>query len=67
MVQLERLIRHNLWGCTRKRRVRTKVTWAIILTLPKSRGAPGLIDPQDQSGALLFKCGILGLLWAHDA
>ena len=52
--QLRRLIRNFIWSGKDKDNVRAKVAWKTLIQ-PKSKGGLGLIDPWQQSKALLSK------------
>ena len=59
--QVQRLIRNFLWSGGDGQPARAKVAWAVI-TLPLAKGGLGIIDPVDQSRALLGKLIVRGLL-----
>ena len=50
--QIHRLVRNDIWYGKEDYAAWAKVAWAIV-TLAKSRGGLGLIDPLSQSKALL--------------
>jgi hypothetical protein len=52
--QLQRVIRSYLWFGRGDESARAKVAW-LVITLPTSQGGLGIIDPVDQSKALLTK------------
>ncbi len=52
--QLRRLIRNFIWSGKDKDNARAKVAWKTLIQ-PKSKGGLGLIDPWQQSKALLSK------------
>jgi hypothetical protein len=58
--QLQRLIRSYLWSGRGDESARAKVAWSVI-TLPTSQGGLGIIDPVDQSKALLSKLVVRSL------
>ena len=52
--QVQRLIRNFLWAGNQGELTRAKVAWGVI-TKPKAKGGLGIVDPVDQSRALLVK------------
>ena len=62
--QIRRLVRNFLWAGQDRDHVRAKVAWSTIIT-PKNQGGLGIIDPVDQTMALLAKLLIRGLLPGH--
>ena len=55
---------HNfLWSGKTEGNARSKVKW-IVITLPHSKGGFGIIDPVDQSRALLSKLLVRGFMIA---
>ena len=63
--QIQRLIRNFLWSGGEGAFARAKVAWST-LTLPKSKGGLGLIDPENQSKAMLAKLLVRGLLPGNE-
>ena len=61
MGQVQRLIRNFLWSGNEGGPARAKVAWSKII-LPRHKGGLGIIDPWDQSRALLGKFVIRSLL-----
>ena len=59
ILKIRRLIRNFLWSGKTEGNARSKVKWDVI-TLPRSKGGLGIIDPVDQSRALLSKLLIRG-------
>ncbi len=59
--QVQRLIRNFLWAGNQGEQARAKVAWGI-LTQPKAMGGLGLVDPVDQSRAMLAKLVIRSFL-----
>ena len=59
--QVRRLIRNYLWSGKIVDRARANVAWTTI-TMPKSAGGLGIIDPAHQSKALLAKLVVRSLL-----
>ncbi len=67
--QIQRAIRCFLWSGKDNDSSRAKVAWAVI-SLPKAQGGLGIIDPVNQSRALLAKLVVRGLQpgirkWKH--
>ena len=63
--QIRRLVRNFLWAGEDRDYVRVKVAWTTITT-PKHHRGLGIIDPVDQTMALLVKLLVRGLLPGHD-
>ena len=59
--QIQRLIRNFIWSGREGGRACAQVAWTTLI-LPKSKGGLGLIDPEDQSKALLAKLIVRGKL-----
>ena len=57
---IQRLIRNYIWS-GKGGHARAKVAWTTLI-LPKSKGGLGLIDPEDQSKALLAQLIVKGKL-----
>ena len=54
ITQVQRMIRCFLWSGRGEGSARAKVAWSVI-TLPTSQGGLGIVDPIEQSKALLAK------------
>ena len=61
ILKIHRLIRNFLWSGKTEDNARSKVKWDVI-TLPRSKGGLGIIDPVDQSRALLSKLLVRGFM-----
>ena len=61
MGQLQRLIRNYLWSGNDGSHARAKVSWSTIVK-PLDQGGLGIVDPLQQSKALMAKLVIRGLL-----
>ena len=61
ILKIRRLIHNYLWSDKTEGNARSKVKWDVI-TLPRSRGGLGIIDPVDQSRALLSKLLVKGFM-----
>ena len=61
MGQLQRLIRNYLWSGNDGSHARAKVSWSTIVK-PLDQGGLGIVDPLQQSKALIAKLVIRGLL-----
>ena len=59
--QIRRLIRNFLWTRREGTAVAAKVSWEVI-SLPTTQGGLGIIDPLDQSRALLAKLVVRGFM-----
>ena len=59
--QLRRLIRNFLWSGREGTSAAAKVSWEVI-SLPTKQGGLGIIDPLDQSRALLAKLVVRGFM-----
>ena len=57
--QIQRMIRNFLWA-GRAKSAKAKVAWNILI-MPKSTGGLGIVDPVDQTRALLSKLVVRGL------
>ena len=64
ITQVQRLVRNFLWS-GRAENTRAKVAWSVIVK-PQSAGGLGIVDPIDQSRALLGKLVVRGLLPGNE-
>ena len=63
--QVQRLIRNFLWVGNQGESARAKVAWGVIIK-PKSLGGLGIVDPVDQSRALLAKLVVRSFLPGNE-